>query len=423
LFAIGYQPAWYSGNAEVIFLADEPIPIGLQIQRKRESLGITKSELADRAGVTPSIITRAEQLVSTPRGETLTKIEDALGLPAGTLSESRSRSEDVEIGTNIRFGFLYSINSGPFIMLAKNGSVPGVSFTSFAEEVSGRLRPKYYHPLSERKEPPEEIERDHIYPYVTTNLRDLLDREQLDVIFGWSGTTDSQSEYKSYAEVSVALTGLTCLYITRKATGELDREQLMQLKLKDIPMFYPRDHHSAVSRFIKASNESNSSLKYPVEFVEPYPVYDIDWNNTVSLVRKQLEDKGSVAYFGWDPFLRWMEQAFENDYGIHRSVPVGLLSANNYEWPIFSRMDIIVRANNARALKWLDDERRKNDGFFTELQRAVRRLKSDILEFNKNTDVPALSAVKEVADFLFMEPLEDANRSLRKAEYGVRYYE
>ena len=51
-----------------------------RIAAQRTRSGFTRSELARRAGVLPSVITRAENPTSSPRIETLQKIARALNL-------------------------------------------------------------------------------------------------------------------------------------------------------------------------------------------------------------------------------------------------------------------------------------------------------------------------------------------------------
>lgn len=52
------------------------------VRSERERVGISRSELARRSGVTPSVITRLEEGEVTGRGETIARITNALGIPA-----------------------------------------------------------------------------------------------------------------------------------------------------------------------------------------------------------------------------------------------------------------------------------------------------------------------------------------------------
>ena len=64
------------GNRPAVAYATASIARG--IVRDREAVGLSQKELAERAGIRPEVLNRAERGVTVPSVRTLTKIENAL---------------------------------------------------------------------------------------------------------------------------------------------------------------------------------------------------------------------------------------------------------------------------------------------------------------------------------------------------------
>ncbi|MBL0386924.1 helix-turn-helix transcriptional regulator [Tumebacillus sp. ITR2] len=67
--------------------------VGEKIRRFREERGLSQKELADKADVSPSTISKAEGGIFTPSPDKLQRVSDALGIPFQELIEATAELE------------------------------------------------------------------------------------------------------------------------------------------------------------------------------------------------------------------------------------------------------------------------------------------------------------------------------------------
>jgi len=194
-------------------MAVDRATIGLQIQRLRESIGLSQKELAERAQLDASIISRLEAgKYKKPREQTITKLEYALGLTVGSLSGHSSTPFRMSGPTEVHFAFPHTTTPSPLIRLAITGEVPRVSFSSFA--LASTPGKPHWLPTNAQGNSLPDTNHENIQPFYSVTLKELLDRREADVVLAYSGIFESYHEmYRRFAQVSAGLSSLTCCRI------------------------------------------------------------------------------------------------------------------------------------------------------------------------------------------------------------------
>jgi transcriptional regulator with XRE-family HTH domain len=364
------------------------------VRTLREAKGWSQKELAEKAGVDASLISRLEAgLNVNPRATTTAKLEAALSVAPGTL-EIRSKAGGGQSEQPIKFLMPHSTLSAPFFSLALGEEIEGVLFASCqASDPNGEL---LWLPTENGIEP--DTNPSNIQSLLSVVLKNLLDSGDGDLALLWSTSLEADvGIYKRYAQVVFGLSTLNCLRILPKD----------DLKKDDCFIFYPRGYDNIVKR-------------YKTRLVSKVPkVTDFaDFPNLLDQVKEALISDGQVAIFIWEPCISWLKEALEKDkYNFELETPMGMDLNKHDEVPLYAVMDIVCRADDTRILQWLSEERKKAGGFFARLKNSIKQIELALKE-KDFTQEP----LPMIANYLHMHE-DDVRWRLRRLDFAVRFYD
>lgn len=378
--------------------ADKP-SIGAQVRTLREKKGWSQKELAEKAGLDASLISRLEAgLYDNPRASTTVKLEDALGVTRGYL-ESSSKAGDDQSETPIRFLIPHSTVAAPFFPLALGGEIEGVKFSSCrGTSLDDEL---IWLPTEDGVVPDTDPAK--IQSFLAVVVRNLLNRGEGDVALVWSESLAAyEGIIKRYAQVVFGLSTLNCLRVLSKGESKKNK----------CHVFHPSGLEDIVTRY-KAQFTSTTTT-----------VMDFSkWPNFVDQVKTALAKDKQVAIFIWEPCISWLKDALkEKGYEYELEMPLGMnLNMNRDEPdepPIYVVMDIVCKADNTRALQWLEKERDKTGGFFAHLIASIKQLERALQQDKRFTFEP----IPMIAKYLHMPP-DEVRWRLRRLEFAIRFYD
>jgi hypothetical protein len=371
--------------------------------------------LARLAEVSASIVTRIEGGAA-PRGSTIRKIERAFGLPFGTFAASRTAWRSADDPVDIRIIFPHTTMACPFMPIALLGDVPNASFASYAQESArqesdGSYEPQWFVPAKRRTETPTLRGHRKIRPFVSSTLKYLIDQRRADIMLAWNGVIASTPEaYKRYAQISIGLSALTCIYFGTATTA----------RTSAVSAIFPVGLDDLVHRYVTAANaETDHRVEHHHSTNFKYHSRDLsDWNGVVAFAKQLYKDEGGLAFFAWDPYSSWIQDELRGqpDFKFDIADSIGLYSAIRAKWPVYTIMDVIARTDNIDALKWLDKERGRSDGFFGRLRASIELVKKDL---NSEIGGPSFERIRTYLDM----PAENTRFALRQIDFDVRFYD
>jgi len=377
-------------------------PIGEMVRTLREQRGWSQKELAEKAGVDASLISRLEAgKYINPRAGTTAKLEKALEVTPGSL-ESRSTAGAGQPEPPIKFLLPHSTVSALFLPLALEGEIEGVLFSSCRNTTDSEL---IWLPTVNVVAP--DTDPNKVQPFLAVELKKLLDRGEGDVALLWGASLESyEGIYKRFAQLVFGLSTLNCLRVFPKNGS----------KTKTCPVFHPRGLENIVKR-------------YQTQFVPktaPKIVDFANWPAFVDQVKKALHDDKEVAIFIWEPCLSWLKYALgENKYEFVFEEPLGMnLNKNRNEPdepPIYVVMDIVCKADNQRVLQWLSEERnrQKTGGFFALLKASIKQIENALKDKDERF---TLEPLPTIAKYLHM-PEKEVHWRLRRLDFAIRFYD
>jgi transcriptional regulator with XRE-family HTH domain len=391
--------------------------IGLKIKKIRESHGFSKLELASRAGIDPSGLTRIEKGERDAHPDTLRKIEEALGIPVGSLRAAKTAG----VQEGVRFAFPHTPLAAPMIALARSAFLPDVPSASFSRRSTEQ---PWWIPRESDKAmwPPLD---DEIYPYVGSVLKNLLDEGAVDVIVAWGALVKWLPDtYQRVAQIAYGLSGCTAVgYTNRDKSTENCPEDLNSffktaadfyrgpnLTQKALPVVIPDGAQSLFMKYQDAVAKKFSSLK-------------IDWDiHVVDFARwedveKEVQQRANpyILFLAWEPHLTRLSQGLQKTFKATEEKWIGSFSAEQ-RLPIYMSLDLIHRKDNPWIGQWLAQQRKKSDGLFGLLKAYCRQLPSA----ENPGGEPMI--VKTIATHLRMEE-DETELSLRRFVFDVRYYD
>jgi transcriptional regulator with XRE-family HTH domain len=417
--------------------------IGEEIRELREEKDWSQSDLASKAGVDASILSRLESgFVKNPSRETIKKLAKALGVTSSRLLRQIKETRDDTESALLRIGFGHCIWAAPIIALVMETRIAGLKVTSYGHKKSGNdeaIYEPFWYDATELKRGKaikagpsyvkgSDIDRlpnvedwsteSDLKAFTADDLVHLLLADEVDCIMvpGEHFKPYSSLLIRSAYIMNTARSGCSLLAIGNDLNKEKKYENFETL-LKNVQTGI---NGPQVTTFFARGTIAERQLGfYLSQYAKDLRQFYLDlgdWEKSWFQLKATLETEGGLFFIGWEPQLSWIQKKvkeFNKKLAVIEDKLPDLIPSDQ----LLDKRDqyLTFEIMFKRTSKWLENVETNNN-----LKNFFALINASISEISTITNEQS-PVVRLIAKYLDMESAA-CFKSLTSLNFSLRFY-